>query len=298
STSRMVFTPASLTKVGPLHYPLIMRLALDLLRSLRGDDVLRVIELVKMWGMEPYLYATVKHGSRGKRIQALTLLSSFDDEASYRVLLDHAGNPDMYIQVSALRGLSMRAPVSDLMDIIDRVTRSGGGMNNSLMLADILRRFGVPVVPALIGLVQSDAEHEVRLAGVMALGMIGDRSALDALIELSQEEGSMLRSAAITAMAQIGDDKAAYAVAALLESDSTPIRIQCAEALGKLKVTGTLPDLVVRLTDREWWVRFRAAEAICKFSDIGLAALRAMGQQDDEAGVIARQVLGELVGVA
>lgn len=293
--SGVAFTKECLPQIGALHFPLIMRIALDITRSLKGDERYRVVELLTLWGMEPYLHRTAQEGSRGKRIQALTLLGMFRDEPSYQILMSNAPHHDMYIQMAALRGLALRAPRADVPHIIDLVIHAHSDMRNSLMLSDILSLFGEAAVPDLIHLVRSEAVLEVRMAGVMALGAIGSRQAVDVLIECAEEEGP-LRARAIASMAHIGDERAAYAIAAQLESDVTEVRLQAAIALGKMKVIGTMPDLAVRLSDRDWWVRFRAAEALHRFGDVGVASLMAMARQDNDAGLIARQVLGELSG--
>lgn len=294
--SGVTFTKECLPAISELHYPLVMRIALDITRSLKGAEKYRVVELLDLWDLAPYLYRTAAEGSRGKRIQALTLLSMYRDDASYQILMAHAPHEDMYIQMAALRGLALRAPQQDIPRIIELVINAHSEMRNSLMLSDILSLFGDPVVPDLIRLVRSHAVLEVRLAGVMALGIIGSRQAVDVLIECAEEEGP-LRARAIASMAHIGDERAAYAVAAQLESDVAEVRLQAVIALGKMKVLGTLPDLAVRLSDRDWWVRFRAAEALHRFGDVGIASLIAMSRQQNEAGLIAKQVLGEYAGM-
>jgi HEAT repeat protein len=293
--SGMTFTKESLPTVTPNHYPLIMRIALDVSRSLKGEELQRIVQLLELWDMAEYINQTAFKGSRGKRIQALSTLSHYRDARSYRTLMAHADHPDMYIQIAALRGLAMRAPASDVPQIVQKVIHGDSSMRNSLMLSDILRLFGDQVVPDLITLVRSQAHLEVRLAGVMALGTIGSRDAVDMLIELVQEEGP-LRARAIASMASIGDERAAYAIAAQLESDVPAVRIQAVIALGKMRVMGTLPDLAVRLADDNWWVRFRAAEALYRFGDVGVASLVAMSAQNNQAGLIAKQALGEFMG--
>ncbi|MDO9235582.1 MAG: HEAT repeat domain-containing protein [Aquabacterium sp.] len=293
--SGFVFTKASLPTITPGHYPLILRIALDITRSLKGDELQRVVELLNLWEVLPYLLNTVKNGSRGKRIQALSMLSHYRDAASYQALLENAEHADMYIQMAALRGLAMRAQPQDVPAIVDKVIRAKGEMRNSLMLSDILRQFGEQIVPDLIKLVRSDAQLEVCLGGVMALGAIGSSDAVDTLIELAEEEGP-LRARAIASMASIGDERAAYAIAAQLESDNVEVRIQAVMALGKMKILGTLPDLAVRLADDNWWVRFRAAEALYLLGDVGIATLMALTKQNNQAGLIAQQVLDEYTG--
>ncbi|HKG21078.1 MAG TPA: HEAT repeat domain-containing protein [Blastocatellia bacterium] len=64
-------------------------------------------------------------------------------------------------------------------------------------------------VPSLIQIIETDGEHYVRQEAVVALGMIGDRSALPALYRASRDPSPYLSSAALSAIRSIEKNKEA-----------------------------------------------------------------------------------------
>ena len=60
-----------------------------------------------------------------------------------------------------------------------------------------------PAVPRLIGLLENDQEHYVRQEAAVALGMIGDRAALPALVIASRDPSPYIASAALSAIRSI-----------------------------------------------------------------------------------------------
>lgn len=211
-------------------------------------------------------------------------------------MLKSVNNKDMYIQIAALHGLARQNAVDYIPQIIDDLITSG--KTNTLMLADVLQRFGLPAIIPLLKLVQSGANADVRIAGLMALGSINSYHAVDVLLKLTQDPNADICAQSIAALGKIGDGRAAESIAAKLEADEPKIRIQAAKALGMLRVVSTLPNLAARLSDEVWWVRFRTAEAMFLFGDKGIAFLRAISSQENNAGLIARQVLSEFAGVS
>ncbi|MES2664140.1 MAG: HEAT repeat domain-containing protein [Pseudomonadota bacterium] len=271
---------------------LIMRIAIDILRSLRGEDAQRIMHIIYAWNIFPYLKKLSLEGSKSKRIQVLTLLSYFSDVESLQLLVDNIKAQDMYVQIAALRGLASRNATTYMQLIIESLTASG--QTNTLMLADILQRFGEPIVPFLVQLVQSDAKLEVKIAGLNALGSIGSIQSVSPLILFLDDPNSDIRAQSISALAKIGDPRAASVILQHLSSSETvAVRIQAAKALGVMQLNAAIPILIERLTDETWWVRYRSAEALYRFGDKGISLLKSVSKKNDSAALIAQQVLGE-----
>ncbi len=293
--SPVAVTLESLPRVKKEDHPLIMRGALDTLRTMQGEDTKRIVEVLKLWGMRPYLKRTADKGRKGRRIQAITLLGYFDDETSLDILLGHILDSDIYVQIAALRGLAQRGATQHIAQITHYLSQSG--QTNTLMLSDILSRFGEVAVPSLLELASSHANSEMRMAAVIALGTIGSLQAVDTLIQLADDPEVDIRARAITALGKIGDNRAGEVILSHLEENDAAVRVQAAQALGGLQIMAALPRLAARLSDDDWWVRFRAAEALYQFGDKGIAALKSFSVQQNKTGLIARQVLGELGGI-
>ena len=294
--SPIALTANSLPAISAAEYPDVMRISLDRLRSLRGEDVHRTVELLELWNLPPYVRRVAESGRKGRRIQALTLLGHFSDDESLAVLLRQAGAGDTYIQIAALRALALRGAKQHIGQIVASISRSK--KTNTLMLSDILHRFGEPAVPTLLQLANSDANLDVRVSALMALGSIGALEAVDELIALSDDKAPEIRARAIAALGQIGDDRAADAIVGHLAESEIGVRLQTVQALGRLQISSTMPKLAACLADDNWWVRYRAAEALHHFGHMGIAALKAFSARNDRVGLIAGQVLGEHAGPA
>jgi hypothetical protein len=276
-------------------YPVLIGLVLDMLRSLRGADAHRIVELLRLWQVEAHIHTMAATDRTGKRIRALTLLGFFDDEASLSVLLAMAGDKEMYVQIAALRSLAQRGATAHIDEIADALGHSA--QSNTQLLHDILQRFGPAAVPALVRLASSKARTEVRVAAVMALGSVGDIGAVPSLIVLAGDPSGDVRAQALAALGRIGDPRSIATAVLCLKDEDAGVRAQAVQALGALQAIKALPDLSARLNDSDWWVRFRAAEAIHRLGDRGIAALRALSRQPGEGGEVAAQALLEFGGV-
>ncbi|MBW4617872.1 MAG: HEAT repeat domain-containing protein [Cyanosarcina radialis HA8281-LM2] len=73
------------------------------------------------------------------------------------------------------------------------------------------------------------------------------------------------------------------------------VRVQAANALGKIGVKEDEAQLIVMLSDRRWWVRYRAAQALAKLPFVSVARLREIraSQSDRYARDILTQVIAE-----
>jgi HEAT repeat protein len=292
--SPVALTTASLLPITAADHLTVMQAALNVLRSVRGDDTHIIVRVLELWSLSPYLYKTAASGSNGRRIQALTLLGYFSNRASLDILLEHAADTGIYVQLAALRSLALRKATVSMEQIVQCLTHAG--QTNTPMLSDILQRFGEPAVPALVALALSPATTDIRLAALMALGKISSLNGVMELIALTEDQNMDIRAQAIRALGKIGDSRAAETIALHLKERNTTVRLQAVQALGQLHLLATLPQLAASLADDEWWVRFRAAEALYHFGEKGIAALRALGAQNNRSGLIARQVLAERAG--
>jgi hypothetical protein len=271
---------------------IIMNIALDLLRVMRGSDGERVITILKSWNMFPYLRQLSERGSRGRRIQAITLLGHFNDTESLVVLIGHAGAKEMYVQLAALRCLAERGATQYIGRIIEQLHRTR--RTNVLMLADVLGRFGETAVPSLIKLLHSNTSRDVRVAAIMAVDRIGSLETIEPLLQVLHDPAPQVRAQAAGTLGRLGDMRAGPALTHCLVDADRDVRLQAAIALGNLSYTQAMPYLAKALGDREWWVRFRAAQALYKLGNNGVAMLKALSRSEGETGILAAQVLGEM----
>ncbi len=272
--------------------PIICGIALDMLRLIRGKDVLRLMALLESWGIKTYLQGKLRGGGRGQRIRALALLARFGDEDSLKLLFSCIGDPDPYVQMAALRGIASRREPAHLPAIIECLI-SSPKQRNTLMLADVLKGFRETAVPYLLVLAKSEASVEVRLAAIRALSAIGSLDAVTGLSDLACHSERDIRAQALSALGRLGDKRGHAAVLDALGSTDYAVRAAAAQAAGALHAQEAIPALMDLLGDSVWWVRYRAAEALGQVGAAGLDVLGAIAGSQGPGGDIALEILAE-----
>jgi len=270
---------------------IIIRIVLDLMRAIQGKDAERLVDILKAWRLHHDLAVMLHSRSRGRRIQALTLLSAFQDSKSMALLKKHARERDPYVQMAALRGLAQNEQQDHLSPLIDSLVQSRP--RNTLMLSDILRRFGERGVPALLKLAQADTTVELRLAALLALAAIGAPEAVPVLAELTRDASAEVRAEAVAALGRLGRMEAVHHVLSALGDPVTAVKLEAIEAAGHMRLRDAVPLLVPLLDHAEWTIRHTAAEALHQIGAPGVALLKAMSAQATPGGLIAGQVLAE-----
>ena len=149
-------------------------------------------------------------------------------------------------------------------------------------------------VAALSRLVGTHADREVRRAAVKALGMIGEATAVGAVIVALEDEVGHVRKEAATALGRLDDPVAVVPLCArltiepypdvrativnalcavprpqviarfvaLLKHDRDEVRESAARGLGKLRAPAASSDLRDAVNDPSWAVRAAAVEAV------------------------------------
>lgn len=154
-----------------------------------------------------------------------------------------------------------------------------------IALEDVLFKIGEPAVLPLIDamateLDRQDTSRGVRLASSI-LGRLGDDRAVPALEDAASHPDWKVRSSAAAALGRIGSADSAGAVALMLDDPNEVVRTSACVALTRLakESGGTLPDstmddLVSRLNDRSYAVRFSAADALAACGERAFDRLR------------------------
>jgi hypothetical protein len=153
--------------------------------------------------------------------------------------------------------------------------------------------------------VQTSELSGVKLAAIEALGNLGDRRGLDALMAALESDEVFMRRPAAQALEKFSeqgmeDERLVDLMIEHLQPDNEPdpeIRRSSAAVLGTLKSSKAIPYLIAALEDEIPGVRFKAGLAL---ADIGTPAVEALidSLQHDDASVqnIAASALGDIGG--
>jgi HEAT repeat protein len=194
-------------------------------------------------------------GAAGPLAQALT-----DSDAVVR-----------YYAVEALTSLGASA-VPYLIEIL-RAPRQA----DRDRAARVLWRIGAPSIEPLLRLLEDrSATPEMRASAAHALGVIGDRRAIDGLAAMLRDERHFVRQSAAQALGQIGET-AVDKILEMSNSNTPAVRESAIEALGYTGSSRGLDRIIEALRDSSTGVRS--------------AAVRALGEAQGERAV------GELVRI-
>jgi HEAT repeat protein len=91
-----------------------------------------------------------------------------------------------------------------------------------------------------------------------------------------------LRIACIRALGVLAHPAAEPAVIAGLSDQAWEVRAASAEAAGRIGLVSAAPLLVQALADGVWWVRFRSGEALSALGEKGVASLRLAAGVDQD----------------
>lgn len=142
----------------------------------------------------------------------------------------------------------------------------------------------------LAGLLKDPEEHQdVRLMAARALGELGDRAAVPALLEALGERSVPMHVRITVSLGQIGGPEAVDALLHHLTSDSATVRSHAAEGLGRCRAPVAQGQLISALSDDSRKVRVFAAEALAALGDA--TALQALQEAAEREGRFTRGLI-------
>lgn len=230
------------------------------------DDRLseRLLAAVSRLGItERYLDRVRNARAWAERARAATILASIGDPRAAAPLLEAMQDPreDRDVKLACAEALGRLAnpeviPIlcAGLADVDEW---------SSPRLASVLVGFGDQAVEALLETLDHSPSLNGRMWSAQVLGKIGSSRAVSALLDHLHDRSEKMRLSVANALGDIGDLRAVRPLVNLILRDPIPaVRAQAASALGALGDREAVPILVTAMGDPEYWMRFRALEAI------------------------------------
>lgn len=218
--------------------------------------------------------------TREAGVEALGAISS---PRALNLIMDALSDQAPGVRGAAVRALGesgSEAAVPTLMSLL----RDESGTLRA-QAASSLARLGKPSMSGLTTALK-DPKPSVRVLAAQALGDIGRREAVPALVELIRTDLSGARGEAIEALAKIGDVSAVEPILAAMNGGSVTVRRKAIAALARLRDGRAVGALSLALTDRDVEVRQAAAAGLGELGDASvIAKLEGVAENDSSADV-------------
>ncbi|MFB0562557.1 MAG: HEAT repeat domain-containing protein [Candidatus Lokiarchaeia archaeon] len=145
-----------------------------------------------------------------------------------------------------------------------------------------------------------DKDYYIRIVTMKSLGEIGDRRAVEPLIEALKDERGGVRKAAAAALGRLKDKRAVEPLIEVLKENIKSIPLQllkeiAVRALGKINDPKAIEPLIQTLKDRNHYFQREAVEVLVKFGDKAVEPLiRALKDENTIIRIMAAKVLGKI----
>ena len=260
----------------------------------RGEVIEHVNRLAQRLGIDHFARRGLQASSLSKRLSAIVTLGNLQeysawDELSllcrqHNVLLSLAA-ANALVQIDAKQAVKMLLPI-----VARRHDWPAAGV------AAMLKRAGPALVCQPLAMLTQEASLDmasrlIRYLGVLHCHTMGTTVAN--LLRSTQDEHVIS-----TCLQVLNDPRSLDLARKYSEHQRWHIRVHAATALGRLGQQQDVPLLTRMLGDEQWWVRYRAAQALVNLPFVTQAQLHDIEQQlsDKFARHMLRHVLAEVTG--
>jgi HEAT repeat protein len=249
---------------------LLADLAIELIQLVRGEEKNRLVAAAVRAGVARRLLLRLRGRSSRVRVGAAEALAEFRYQESVDALVAALRDRNEDVRLAAAMSLaSMRQspPAAQLVKSL------GIGRSETSLLTIALFEEIAAVRPEEVRALIEDENSPgaVKAAAIDSLSASGDYSLVPIITRLAvaaqadaEELPRYLRS-----LGQFGHPAAAPAVERGLQLEAAPVRAAACEAAGKIGLMECAGRLAELLGDEDWWVRFRAGEALTRLGDPG-----------------------------
>ncbi len=253
---------------------LLADLATELIQLVRGEDRNKLVAAAVRAGVPRRLLLRLRSRSSRVRVGAAEALAEFRFHETKDALVGalRDGNEDVRLAAAMSLAAMREAPSAEQL-----VESLGIGRSESSLLTVGLFEEIAAVRPEEIRALIEDPHSPgwVKAAAIDSLSASGDYSLVPIItrlaIEADPEAAELPRY--LRSLGRFGHPAAARAVERGLHTEVPQVRAAACEAAGKIALVETAGRLAELLGDEDWWVRFRAGEALARLGEPGRALL-------------------------
>lgn len=202
-----------------------------------------------------FLLAALQDPIGEVRTSVIDALVKIDGKRFVDIFIDGLRDPHPYVRQQAAVALDIianRKAIPALLTALDEKSQSdiGGNHRGSVVgaAAHALQHYkDDQVVKGLIKLLQEDKGNEGAANAALALGRIGDKRAVEPLLNMLRDSSNFLRARVAEGLGLIADKRATLPLVAVLQDEDDIVRMYTVEALGRIKDERAVEALLAAL---------------------------------------------------
>lgn len=260
--------------------------------SFVGDIKSHLNTVGRRIGIEGIAQQLLEKRSLSQRLLAVSTLGNLGDRDSWDALVRMTADPDGMLSLAAARALTRIDHTSALPVILPLAAKREDWSRNYVlgMLSDL----GADVVsrPLTEAAMKVEPDHAHRLVQYFTVAHVSDVVPVVRTI-IGRTRNVECLAACLRVFADVDH---LDTVREYLRHPAWQVRVQAVNVLSRLGSAPDYPSLLPLLSDPEWWVRYRAAKAICALPGVDMATLRQLSARHEDA--FARDMLVHVLAEA
>lgn len=259
---------------------------------LDGSARERLNEFARRTGLDQAARRMLASHRPKTRLLALTAMANLRDRSFAPELQRLSRDRDSLISFIAIKALVRMNPVEGIPVFVQALAERDDW--STAQVAVLLREAGPELHSALLAGIAMTAPSSHRSRIVRFLEGARAQDALPAvrrILEASPDEETIC--ACLLVIARFRNPADLELVRSFLDHSSAHVRIRAVTALGRICGNDDLNHLVQMLGDREWWVRYRAAQALAWLPGMRLSQMHTI--QAEHADFMARDIIAHVL---
>lgn len=270
------------------HRLYFLKLWNGLMRNATAKTAENLISIAYAVGCDHFSRRLLQHGNRVECLLATSALAHLRDRAAWDLLVTQTLHADSVTSINALHALvqiDAEATAEQLMPLL--LARSDWPIAHVAAILQTAQ--GAFMLPLLEATAEVKSSHVVRtLRLVEALHVTLPQAIILRLLNETNNAETV-----IAALRVANDVSLLPHIRAYLQHADWRIRVQAAKILGRTGEHSDVNRLIPLLADAEWWVRYRAAQALVSMPFFSLAEVELL--RSNLSDRFARDMLGHVL---
>jgi len=262
--------PATLPPLAGHQVTALMALWNRLYDSIRDLSSAPLQEIAERTGMDAAARRMFASSTLHDRVLAIRTLGRLRDRSVWPALVRLASHRDLLLSLAAARALVRIDPGEAIRLLLPIVAAREDWPATTVVL--MLQEAGPdavsqPLVDAIPQVPPGQVHRLIRFLGLAHADVAGP------LLKLLVRQVTTVES--ISACLRVFNDSDDLgAVRPFLYHPRWEVRVRAVDVIGRLGTAKDAPRLIAMLSDSEWWVRYRAAQALCALSSNDLGRVK------------------------